>query len=190
LLTRTRHLEEWGTWAPSDGELVDGLLGLPVPSLRLPSTAGGEADLAELSRQPLVLYVHPGTETKPELREDPDGLLGTGCTVQSRVFEDYEPDFARRAVRIVGLSARSREDQRKLIFRARLTFGMLSDQALALADALGLPTYTAATGERVYQRLAFFAREGVIEKVFYPVPIPRRNAIDILSWMAKQGPDL
>jgi hypothetical protein len=56
-----------------------------------------------------------------------------------------------------------------------------------LAEALDLPTFTTIAGDRAYRRLTFFAREGIIEKVFYPVPIPRRNAIDILSWMAKQG---
>jgi peroxiredoxin len=186
-LTGARHMREQTTWTLTDDELVECLLGLPVPRVRLLSTAGGEVDLAELAAEPVIVYVHPGTETLPEMREDPDGLLGTGCTVQSHVFDEYAPDFAARNIRIFGLSARSRDEQRRFVARERLMFPLLSDEGLQLADAIDLPTFLTPDGERVYRRVTFFARAGVIEKVFFPVPIPRRNAIDILSWMAKQG---
>jgi peroxiredoxin len=174
-------------WSLSDSQILDGLLGLPVPSLRLPWTAGGEVDLAALAEQPTIVFVHPGTETLPALERDPDGLLGTGCTVQSRVFAEYEPDFAMHDIRVVGLSSRALAEQLRLIGRERLRFPFVSDEGLALAEAIELPTLATAAGERVYRRLTLFAREGVIEKVFYPVPIPRRDAIDVLSWMGKQG---
>jgi peroxiredoxin len=187
MLTRARALEEEATCALSDGELVHALLGLPLPSLRLPSTTGGELDLAMLTTQPVVVYVHPGTETLHEVPEDPDGLLASGCTVQSRVFREHAPRLAARRFGVVGLSGAEPEAQRRFARRERLAFPLLSDCALDLAEAIDLPTVPTASGGRAYSRLTFIAHEGVIDRVFYPVPIPRRNAIDVLAWLAKQG---
>jgi peroxiredoxin len=36
---------------------------------------------------------------------------------------------------------------------------------------------------RVYRRLTLVARDGRIEKVFYPVFPPERNAGDVLEWL-------
>ncbi len=187
MLTRARALEEEATWALSDGELVHSLLGQPLPSLRLPSTTGGELDLAMLTTEPVVVYVHPGTETLHEVPEDPDGLLASGCTVQSRVFREHVPRFAARRFGVVGISGAEPHAQRRFARRERLAFPLLSDCALELAEAIDLPTVLAADGERVFSRLTFIAHEGVIDRVFYPIPIPRRNAIDVLAWLAKQG---
>jgi peroxiredoxin len=187
MLTSTRRLEEQATWALTDGELVESLLGLPVPSLRLPCTGGGAMDLATLAREPVVVYVYPGTETRREVPEDPDGLLGSGCTVQSRIFREQAASFAARRFQVVGLSAQAPDEQRRFARRERLPFPLLSDEALGLADALELPTSLTSTGERVYGRLTFIAHDGVIDRVFYPVPIPRRGALDVLAWLDKQG---
>lgn len=187
LLARAQNVGQGIAWTLTDSDLVECLLGLPIPAEQLDCTPGAELDLATLAAGAAVVYVHPGTETLPEFREDPDGLLGTGCTVQSRVFEEYAPEFESRGIKIAGISARPRSEQERFAGRERLTFPLLSDEDFALADAIDLPTFLAPSGERAYRRLTFLAREGVIEKVFYPIPIPRRNAIDVLSWMAKQG---
>lgn len=36
---------------------------------------------------------------------------------------------------------------------------------------------------RLYRRLTFIAGEGRIEKVFYPVFPPERNASEVLAWI-------
>jgi peroxiredoxin len=180
-------LETAAAWELTDSELTEGLLGRPLPSLRLRCTTGGEMDLATLTSEPVVVYVHPGTETAPEVREDPDGLLGSGCTLQSRLFRDYAPSFAGRRFHVFGLSAVSVDEQHRFARRERLQFPLLSDASLALADAIELPTTVTSTGRRVYSRLTFIAHQGIIDRVFYPVPIPRRNAIDVLAWLDKQG---
>jgi peroxiredoxin len=181
------RLETEATWELTDGELVEGLLGLPLPSLQLQCTTGGAMDLATLTSEPVVVYVHPGTETAPEVPEDPDGLLGSGCTLQSRLFRDYAASFAGRRFHVFGLSAASADEQHRFARREHLGFPLLSDDALALADAIDLPTTVTCTGRRVYTRLTFIAHRGIIDRVFYPVPIPRRNAVDVLAWLDKQG---
>jgi peroxiredoxin len=187
MLASPSQLEMQGTWAPSEGELVQSLLGQPLPSLRLTCTTGGDMDLATLAIEPVVVYMHPGTETSRGVPEDPDGLLGSGCTLQSRVFSDHGAGFAGRRFHVVGISARPPEEQRRFCRRERLRFALLSDTELELAEAIDLPTERSASGERVYSRLTFIAHEGVIDRIFYPVPIPRRNALDVLAWLDKQG---
>jgi peroxiredoxin len=59
---------------------------------------------------------------------------------------------------------------------------LLNDSELLLADELGLPTFDAA-GMRLYRRLTFIAREGRIDKVFYPVFPPDSHAAEVLSWL-------
>jgi peroxiredoxin len=187
MLASPSQFELHATWAPSDGELVESLLGQPLPSLRLACTTGGELDLARLAIEPVVVFVHPGTETSSATPEDPDGLLGSGCTLQSRVFREHVTSFAGRRFNVVGVSARPPEEQRHFCRRERLQFPLLSDTRMELARAIDLPTTRLGSGECVYSRLTFIAHEGIIDRVFYPVPIPRRNALDVLAWLDKQG---
>ncbi len=70
--------------------------------------------------------------------------------------------------------------------RERLGFDVLCDPGLVLHERLGLPVYEAPGGVRVYERLSFLAVEGAVRRVFHPVPIPRRNATDILTHINHQ----
>jgi peroxiredoxin len=57
---------------------------------------------------------------------------------------------------------------------------MLSDERLELTAALRLPSMAVA-GQTLLKRIAWIARDGVIERVFYPVFPPDRNASDVLA---------
>jgi len=59
---------------------------------------------------------------------------------------------------------------------------MLSDERLALADALGLPTFT-VDGMRLYRRLTMIITGGIIEHVFYPIFPPDQHAQEVLDWL-------
>jgi len=48
--------------------------------------------------------------------------------------------------------------------------------------ALGLPTFEVA-GMTLIKRLTLIVRDGLIEKVFYPVFPPDQNAGQVLSWL-------
>jgi peroxiredoxin len=69
--------------------------------------------------------------------------------------------------------------------RLHVPFAVLSDARLELARALRLPTFEAA-GQVLLRRLTWVARDGVIEKVFYPVFPPDRNADEVLAWLRSQ----
>jgi peroxiredoxin len=83
---------------------------------------------------------------------------------------------------VYGLSAQTTDYQLEAKQRLHLPFELLSDTALQLKAVLKLPTFSAAEME-LYKRLTLIARDGHIEKVFYPVFPPERNADDVLVWL-------
>ena len=175
-----------GLPVPDDDGAAAGLLGMSVPSLRLASTRGGDLDLAEAARERVVVYIYPRTGRPDEPPPDGwDAIPGArGCTPQSCAFRDHLADLTGLGASVIGLSAQSTIDQREFAEREHIPYPLLSDPTLRLAQALGLPTFTAA-GMRLYRRLTFVASRGRIEKVFYPVVSPDRNAHDVLEWLAR-----
>ena len=177
-----------GLPAPVDDGAADHLTGTALPSVPLPSTQGGSLDLAGVVGERVVVYVYPRTGRPGEpLPEGWDEIPGArGCTPQSCAFRDHAADLAAHGATVIGVSAQSSEDQREFAEREHIPYPLLSDASLALAAALQLPTFETA-GMRLYRRLTFIAREGRIEKVFYPVFPPDRNAADVLEWLERQG---
>jgi peroxiredoxin len=176
---------------PVDDGAADHLPGMAVPAVRLPSTLGGELDLAAAAAGPerLVVYVYPRTGKPGEpLIEGWDEIPGArGCTPQSAAFRDHVTDFAALRATLVGISAQSPEDQAEFAAREAIPYPLLSDEGLALERELRLPTFEAG-GLTLYRRLTFVAREGRIEHVFYPVFPPDENAGDVLAWLAQAPP--
>jgi peroxiredoxin len=173
---------------PIDDGGGDGLAAMVVPSVALPATTGGRVDVAAAARELVVVYVYPRTGRPGE--PSPDGwdmIAGArGCTPQSCAFRDHAADLARAGASVIGVSAQSPDDQREFAEREHIPYPLLSDERLALAVALGLPTFEVA-GMTLYKRLTFIARAGRIEKVFYPVFPPDRNAADVLRWLKAPG---
>jgi peroxiredoxin len=173
---------------PVDDGAADHLAGLALPRLRLPSTLGGELDLADAARDLVVVYVYPRTGTPGEpLPEGWDEIPGArGCTPQSCAFRDHVAELAALGAGVVGLSAQPADEQRAFAEREHIPYPLVSDSSLQLAAALRLPTFEVA-GMHLYRRLTLIARTGRIEHVFYPVFPPDRNAADVLAWLASSG---
>ena len=174
---------------PEDDGACDGLPAARIPALHLAATTGGEVDLAELTADgTTVLFIYPRTGKPGEpLPPGWDLIPGArGCTPQSCAFRDLHGEFAERGARVIGLSAQSPDDQLEFAGRVHLQFPLLSDPALELAEALGLPTFE-TSGMSLYKRVTLVIRAGVITKVFYPVFPPDRNAAEVLSWIESPG---
>jgi peroxiredoxin len=169
---------------PVDDGAADHLPGLEVPSVSLPSTLGGDVDLADAAQGLLVVYVYPRTgrpgEPTPPGWDDIPGARG--CTAESCAFRDARSDFAARGATLMGLSTQTPEEQREFADREHIPYALLSDHGLALAGAMRLPTFEAA-GLTLYKRLTFVAEAGRIVKAFYPVFPPDRNATEVLAWL-------
>jgi peroxiredoxin len=154
----------------------------PVPALSVASTDGGTVDLAAAAAGTLVLYCYPSTARPGE--EPPAGwdeIPGArGCTPQACAFRDHHAEIAATGALVHGLSVQTPDEQREAAERLGLPYALLSDPVLALAEALGLPTFE-TDGRRFYARLTLIARDGVVDAVLYPVPEPARNAADVLA---------
>ena len=170
---------------PRDDGAADHLPGLAVPSLALPRGDGGTADLAELAADRLVAYLYPRTgkpgQPSPAGWDDIPGARG--CTPQSCAYRDSLAEFGRLGAAVVGISAQSPHEQAEFAAREHIPFPLLSDNSLALEEALGLPTFEAA-GMTLYRRLTFVAEGETIVKAFYPVFPPDRDAAAVLTWLA------
>ncbi len=177
--------------APVDDGAADHLTGLVVPSIALPSTAGGTVDLAHATRERVVIYVYPRTGRPGEpLPDGWDQIPGArGCTPQSCAFRDHQADLAARGTTVIGISSQSTEDQAEFADREHIPFPLLSDPEMTLASSsLRLPTFEVA-GLTLYRRLTLIAEAGQIVTVFYPVFPPDRNAADVLAWLRERERD-
>jgi len=119
-----------------------------------------------------------------DLPEGWDDIPGArGCTPESCAFRNLHAELlAAGAAQVFGLSSQSSEYQREAVDRLHLPFAMLSDEPLALAGALRLPTFT-VDGMTLYRRLTMVITDGVIEHVFYPIFPPDQHAQEVLDWL-------
>jgi peroxiredoxin len=176
---------------PVDDGASDQLTGREVPPVLLASTEGGEIDLAATAEGLLVVYVYPRTGRPGEpLPAGWDEIPGArGCTPQSCAFRDHVGDLATHGAQVIGVSAQSPSEQLEFAEREHIPYPLLSDGELALARRLALPTFEVA-GMRLYRRLTFIARYRRIEKVFYPVYPPERNAAEVLAWLEGEAAEV
>lgn len=180
-----RHLPA-GLPVPVDDGAADHLPGIALPAVVLPSTSGELVDLAALAVEAytLVLYVYPRTGTPGEqLPEGWDEIPGArGCTPQNLSFRDHRAQLNVLGAEVVGLSAMASEAQRAFAAREHMPYPLLSDPELRLAAALDLPTFKVG-GMTLYKRMTLVVREGVIDRVFYPIFPPDRDAANVVAYL-------
>lgn len=170
---------------PADDGAAAHLPGTTMPPLALLDTAGRTVRLHALGPRRAVIYVYPLTgRPGTDLPEGWNSIPGArGCTPESCGFRDHFQDLLEAgAGRVYGLSSQDTDYQNEVVERLGLPFDMLSDPALALADALGLPTFE-ADGTRLFRRLTLVVRDSVIEHAFHPVFPPDEHAQQVLTWL-------
>ena len=175
---------------PVDDGAADHLPRMRLPSVPLRSTAGNVVDLASLDGR-TVVYCYPLTgRPDRDLPQGWDEIPGArGCTPQSCAFRDHHAELRSLGARVYGLSAQDTEYQREAAERLRLPFELLSDEDLAFVKVLGLPTFE-VEGTILLKRLTFILKDGLIEKVFYPVFPPNKNAEEVLEWLSQNEEQL
>lgn len=171
---------------PIDDGKTDHLKGMEIPQLSLESTEGRQINLWQAFQKPTVLFIYPRAGSPIEPNKNPelwDTIPGArGCTPHSCGFRDLIHDFQALDVQVYGLSVQSPVIQKEFVTRNHISFPVISDQKHELADELNLPTFE-FEGERLIKRMAFFIENSKIEKVFYPVFPPDKNAEEVLSWL-------
>ncbi|MEM7398542.1 MAG: peroxiredoxin [Pseudomonadota bacterium] len=161
--------------------------GMPLPVITLPATDGSRMSLATLSGRSVVA-VYPWTG-QPGIPNPPgwDDIPGAhGSTPELEGFREHFEAISLTGARLFGLSGQSTVFQREMALRLKLPFPILSDQAGALARALGLPTFRAGN-DSYLKRLTFVVLDGKTEHVFYPVDDPEAHAGEVLDWLNTQA---
>jgi len=180
---------DWSTLPePADDGAADHLAGLSLPrGIPLPATDGRAVDLAGLAGLN-VIYAYPMTGRPDQpLPEGWDAIPGArGCTPQACAFRDHAAELRRLGVvEVFGLSTQTTDWQREAAGRLHLPFALLSDSALGLTAALGLPTFE-VTGRTLLRRLTLILREARVEAVFYPVFPPDTAPAQVIEWLEKR----
>ena len=171
-----------GLPAPVDDGAAAHLAGMHLPHVTLHGTDGSSVDLAAVPGIAVVFaYPRTGRPGEPSLVADWDQIPGArGCTPHTCAFRDLHAEFSALGARVFGLSTQDTEYQREMTERLHVPFPVLSDADLVLTRALRLPTMD-VKGQTLLKRIAWIARDGTIDRVFYPVFPPDRNAGDVLA---------
>ncbi|WP_416355984.1 peroxiredoxin [Aureimonas phyllosphaerae] len=173
-----------GLEPPTDDGGAAHLVGRRLPSVALPSTAGGRVDLGGLKGL-VVLYAYPmtgrpGAPLPGGWNEIPGAR---GCTPQACSFRDHWQELRELGVSAVfGVSTQTTAYQREAAERLHLPFPLLSDTDLSLQEMLELPTFE-VDGDTLLKRLTMIARDGEIVAALYPVFPPDRSAVDVIGWL-------
>ena len=172
---------------PKDDGGARHLKGMALPDLELPSTANRNINLSKVHAPRVVIYAYPMTgRPDRQLPQGWDDIPGArGCTPETCGFRDHHKDLAKLHAEVFGLSTQDTAYQQEMVTRLEVPFEVLSDQHLALVRALKLPTFR-VEGMTLLKRLTIIARNGRIEKVFYPVFPPDKHAEDVIAWLKKQ----
>jgi peroxiredoxin len=173
---------------PVDDGACDHLPGMEWPAVELLSTRGRLVSLRDVDAEWLVVYCYPRTGLPDQ--DPPGGLAlwdaipGTrGCTPQACSYRDHHSELRALGVEVFGVSTQTSDYQREAAARLHLLFELLSDERLALARALRLPTFTMA-GQVLIKRLTLIGRAGRIETCFYPVFPPDADADRVLRHLS------
>ena len=155
--------------APIDDGAAKHLIGLSLPAVTLPSTAGSFIAMSKLNGI-TVTYCYPMTgQPDVPLPEGWDAIPGArGCTPQSCSYRDHYAELKALGAEVYGLSTQTTEYQQEMVNRLHLPFSVLSDHSLAFARELNLPTFQ-VSGMTLLKRLTLICNGNRIEHVNYPV---------------------
>jgi len=173
---------------PKDDGGARHLKGMALLDLELPSTRNRRVNLSTVSAPRIVIYAYPMTgRPDRQLPQGWDDIPGArGCTPETCGFRDHHKDLAKLHADVFGISTQDTAYQQEMVKRLEVPFEVLSDERMAFARALNLPTFT-VDGMTLLKRLTIVARRGRIEHVFYPVFPPDAHAEEVIAWL-KQHP--
>ena len=174
---------------PADDGGARHLKGMAIPDVALPSTANRLVNLSKITAPRTVVYCYPMTgqpgKTLPRGWNDIPGARG--CTPETCGFRDHHKDLARVQADVFGVSTQDTPYQQEMVKRLEVPFEVLSDDKLAFAHALRLPTFT-IEGMTLLKRLTLIVKNARIEHVFYPVVPPDKHAEEVIAWLKKNPP--
>ena len=170
--------------APKTDVSLDHLNNYQIPEIKLQSTKGEFVNVGKLSGLSII-YIYPMTgQPNVALPKDWDEIPGArGCTPQSCSFRDNFSELKKLNVKnIFGLSSQTTDYQKELATRLHLPYAILSDEKLAFANALKLPTFK-VDNMSLIKRITLILDDNKITKYFYPVFPPDENVNQVIAWL-------
>jgi peroxiredoxin len=163
--------------APKDDGAANHLPGFKLPDLELTATNGSKVNLS-MTRGRNVVFCYPMTGVPGvPLPEGWDDIPGArGCTPQACSYRDKYSLIQPFVNNVFGLSTQDTKYQKELHDRLDLPYEILSDSNLEFKRALNLPTFE-VDGKELLKRLTLILKDGLIEKVHYPV-FPSNKDVD------------
>lgn len=139
------------------------LMNVAVPPARFLSYARTPVAIGELGAK-LVLYLYPGSICSPE-----DGYQSPSRdSLQHRSFADRRDELTTLGYKAAGLSSQSVDAQRRVVADTGVSHTLLSDPALQLTGALGLPHSTCITPTGIAVSRSWFT-QGRVAAAFCPI---------------------
>ena len=182
-----------GLPVPVDDGACRHLAGMMLPAVTLRSSNNTLVDLSQVALRGRVVFFFFPAAGRPGV-PDPTGwnlIPGArGCTPQLCDYRDTTIEFEKLDIKLFGVSSQSHEDQAEIAERNRLRYELLSDEKLQLTKALHLPTFkvdppVGLVPAVCIKRLTLLVSKGRIEKVFYPVFPPDKNAGEVLAHLER-----
>ncbi len=167
---------------PQDDGAANHLVGMKLPQINLEATNGELINLGKLSGVN-ILFCYPMTGV-PGVPLPPgwDDIPGArGCTPQACSYRDAYPELIKHEIKVFGISTQGSSYQKELHDRLELPYEILSDENFELQRSLNLPTFE-VEGRSLLKRLTLIVKEGVVDKVHYPV-FPSNKDVD---WVLEQ----
>jgi peroxiredoxin Q/BCP len=132
-----------------------------VPSMTLTASDGSKVNLASPG-QPLVLYFYPKDDT-------------SGCTLEAQNFTALAGDYAKAAVKVIGVSRDPMKKHEKFIAKYDLAVPLVSDEDGRISDAFGTWVEKSMYGRKYMgmERATYLiAADGRVLKAWHKVKVP------------------
>ena len=179
----------------NDGQAAH-LEGTKWPDLSLPSTSGKEVNIATLPGVAIVFVYSSSGFTPPERPAGPQEVEfaslahsykpawgGGGAIEHLRALKASQTTIKRAGgSTIVGVALESPEIQACTASKLQLSFALASDKQSRVSTQLALPVLPVA-GQLLLKEVVMIVCQGVIEKVFYPMPSPEHAPMRIVQWL-------
>ena len=118
---------------------------------------GNLVKLNDYMGEKIIVYFYPKDNTP-------------GCTIEAKNFRNSIEDYAKKGIKIIGISADSVKSHKKFVSKYQLPFTLLSDSDKKAAKSFG-----ALEKGRVKRRTWLINENWQIEKVFEKVSPTKHN---------------
>jgi peroxiredoxin Q/BCP len=136
-------------------------VGDKAPEFKLPINGGGEVCSKDFIGKNLVVYFYPKDNTP-------------GCTLETKDFRDYKPEFEKRTTEIIGVSKDSIKSHDKFADKYCLPFKLASDENSDMCEKFGVWKQKSFMGKKYMgiERSTFLIdKEGIIRKIWLNVSV-------------------